>query len=141
MENLVVMPGSARFDLQILESVSGEFGWPVKVLNGQPDVAEAQQHGASAGVLFYRDALGPGCSWLDAIRILRVALPGVHLVACHGFTEAFDWPKLCDAGAFHALWLPLKEDEVRKSLGFISEARKKSLSRAPDRPVRHAGLA
>jgi hypothetical protein len=41
------------------------------------------------------------------------------VIACHGFAESIDWPELCDAGAFHTLWLPLKENEVRQSLGFV----------------------
>lgn len=137
MENLIVMQGSTRFDLPVLEHVAGEFGWAVKVINALSDVA-GQKEGTTAAVLFYRDACGPDCSWPDAIRLLSLALPGVRLVACHGFTEPLDWPKLCDAGAFHALWLPLKEDEVRQSLGFISEAQKKKIPRSIELPTRAA---
>jgi hypothetical protein len=116
--NIIVMPGSARLDLQALQAVAGEFGWAVRVAK---DLREA---GSAQTVLFYRDALGPGCSWLDAVRQLRLALPGARLVACHGLWESIDWPELCDAGAFHALGLPLRANEVRKSLGFISAADK-----------------
>jgi len=49
-------------------------------------------------------------------------LPEARLVACHGLAESIDWPELCDAGAFHALGLPLNEDEVRSSLGFIAQS-------------------
>jgi hypothetical protein len=140
MENLIVMQGSARFDLPVLERVAGEFGWAVKVIHTLSDVAP-QREGTTAALLFYRDACGPDCSWHDAVRLLSLALPGIRLVACHGFTEPLDWPNLCDAGAFHALWLPLKEDEVRQSLGFISEAQKKTVSRSTELPARRAGLA
>jgi hypothetical protein len=117
-ENIIVMPGSARLDLQALQAVAGEFGWAVRVTD---DLHEA---GSAQAVLFHRDALGPGCSWLDAVRQLRLALPEVRLVACHGLWESIDWPVLCDAGAFHALGLPLRSNEVRQSLGFISSADK-----------------
>lgn len=117
--NIIVMPGSARLDLQALQAVAGEFGWGVKVAGDLSEAASAQT------VLFHRDALGPGCSWLDAVRRLKLALPDARLVACHGFSESLDWPELCDAGAFHALGLPLRANEVRKSLGFISEAQKR----------------
>jgi len=117
--NLIVMPGSAWLDLQALQTVAGEFGWAVTASDDLRDAASAQ------GVLFHRDAFGPGCSWIDAVRRLRLALPEARLIACHGFSEAIDWPELCDAGAFHALGLPLRENEVRKSLGFLSEAVKR----------------
>lgn len=116
--NIIVMPGSARLDLLALQAVAGEFGWAVRVTN---DLREA---GSAQTVLFHRDALGSGCSWLDAVRQLRLALPTARLVACHGLWESIDWPELCDAGAFHAIRLPLKANEVRQSLGFISAADK-----------------
>jgi len=122
-ENIIVMPGSARVDLQALQAVAGEFGWEVKVAGDLHEARSAQV------VLFHRDALGPGCSWLDAVRQLRQALPDARLVACHGIWESIDWPELCDAGAFHAIGLPLRANEVRKSLGFISAAGK--ISRRP----------
>jgi hypothetical protein len=122
-ENIIVMPGSARLDLQALQAVAGEFGWAVSVVGDLREAVSART------VLFYRDALGPGCSWLDAVRRLKRALPGVRLIACHGLAESIDWPELCDAGAFHALGLPLRANEVRKSLGFISAAEKISDTR------------
>jgi hypothetical protein len=75
-----------------LQIVAVEFGWVVTVAGDLRDAASAQ------AVLFHRDALGPGCSWLEAVRLLRMALPEARLVACHGFSEAIDWPELCDAG-------------------------------------------
>ena len=113
------MPGSARLDLQALKAVAADFGWTVKVVGNLHDAASAQ------AVLFHRDALGPGCSWLDAVRRLRCELPEARLIACHGLWEAIDWPQLSDAGAFHALGLPLRVSEVRQSLGFLSAAQKR----------------
>ena len=114
----MVMPGSARLDLEALQMVAAEFGWAVRVADNLRDARSAQT------VLFHRDALGPGCSWLEAVRQLKLALPDARLVACYGLWESIDWPELCDAGAFHALGLPLRANEVRKSLGFISSAQK-----------------
>ncbi|MGA2716053.1 MAG: hypothetical protein ABSG41_23385 [Bryobacteraceae bacterium] len=119
--NIVVMPGPACFDLVTLHSVAKEFGWAVDVADDLREVAAAQAHRRTIAVLFHRDALG-SCSWIDAVRLLRSALPEARPVACHGFAEPIDWPGLCDAGAFHALWLPLKEDDVRQSFGFVWEA-------------------
>jgi hypothetical protein len=126
--DIIVMPGFAQLDLQALQAVAGEFGWAVRVAE---DLREA---GSAQTVLFHRDALGSGCSWLDAVRQLKQALPGARLVACHGLGEFIDWPELCDAGAFHAIRLPLKANEVRKSLGFISAARKVSGTRSTPLP-------
>ena len=117
--NLIVMPGSANLDLRALQAAAVEFGWTVRFVH---DVREAA---LARAVLFYRDALGPGCSWLDAVRQFKLALPEARLIVCHGLAEVIDWPELCDAGAFHALGLPLSVNEVRKSLGFVLEAEKR----------------
>lgn len=138
-DKLIVVPGLARLDLQPLQAVAAEFGWTVNVVHDLPDLADAQADGKTAAVLFHRDAFGVDCSWLEAVRLLKLVVPGVRLVACHGFPEQIDWPRLCDAGAFHALWLPLKQNEIRKSLGFISEAEARGTGVAfpPDRrPLR-----
>jgi hypothetical protein len=116
---ITVLPGSARIDLSALRRVAADFGWAVDVAHNLSEAAAAQALRPTVAVLFSSDALGPGNSWIETIRLLRAALPKVRLVACHSFTESIDWPELCDAGAFHALWLPLKEDEVRRTLGFI----------------------
>ena len=52
-------------------------------------------------------------------------MPGVRLVPCHRFSEFTDWDELRDAGAFHALWLPWGENELRQCLGFVWEAEKR----------------
>jgi hypothetical protein len=114
--NIIVMPGSARLDIRTLQAVAGDFGWEVKVARDTREAYKAE------AVFFHRDALGADCSWVDAVRLLRLALPEARLVACHGLAELIDWPELCDAGAFHALGLPLNEDEVRSSLGFIAQS-------------------
>jgi hypothetical protein len=124
-EKLIVMPGFDGLDLHALQAVATEFGWTVNVVRNLADLADAQADGKTAAVFFHRDALGSNCSWFDAIRLLKGVAPALRLVACHGFQEPIDWPRLCDAGAFHALWLPFKENEVRRSLGFISEAEKR----------------
>lgn len=119
IDNIIVMPGSARLDLSPLTAVAEEFGWKVE-LAGDPDRFEALAVSRKPlAVLFHRDAFGQEYSWGETIRLLRVTLPGVSLVALRGFSESIDWQELSDAGAFHSLWLPLKENEVRQSLGFL----------------------
>jgi len=124
-KDIVVMPGSARVYLPPLEAVAGTFGWAVSVTRDLCEVAAAQAQRKSVAVLFCRDTLGQGYSWLETIRLLGRALPEMPLIPCHGFSDPFYWPELCDAGAFHALWLPLRENEVRQSLGFVWEAEKR----------------
>src|ERR1019366_6736360 len=85
----------------------------------------ARSNRTTVAVLFGKEALGPGYSRLETIRLLRLALPKARLVVCHGFSETIDWPELSDAGAFHELWLPLRENEVRLCLGFLREAERR----------------
>lgn len=120
-ENIVLMPGSTWLESPVLHRIAGEFGWQINAAHAMSDVTEKR----TAAVLFSRDALGTELGWLETTRQLRSALPGVPLVACHRFTEIVDWPALCEAGAFHSLWLPLKENEVRRSFGFVWQAEKR----------------
>jgi hypothetical protein len=117
--NIIVLTGSGRLDLQPLHRVVREFGWTIETRRGLDDIAAARPAADTAAVFFDREAVDGGHAWPDAVRRLRCVMPEARLVALHGFAEAFDWPELCDAGVFHSLWLPLKEDEVRKTLGFI----------------------
>jgi hypothetical protein len=130
IKNVIVMPGPVLFDLRAARAVGRSFGWTVEMADDLSDVTAAQPGRRTTALLFHRDAFA-SCSWLEAVRILRSALPEVHLVACHGFSEPIDWPALCDAGAFHALGLPLKEDEVRQGFGFIWEAERRRTEIVP----------
>lgn len=118
---IVVMPGRASFNLKVLHSVARDFGWGVKVAEDLGALCSAQRAEKLTAVLFHRSAF-KSPSWLDALRPVASALPGVRPIACHEFSDAPDWPGLCGAGAFHSLWLPLKEEEVRQSFGFVAEA-------------------
>lgn len=117
-EKVVLLPGSTRLENAVLHRIAAEFGWEIKVAGGLSDT----RHKRTAAILFSRDALGAELGWIETIRRLRCALPDARLVACHGFTDTFDWPALAEAGVFHSLWLPLKENEVRRTFGFVWEA-------------------
>jgi hypothetical protein len=143
-DNLIVLPGIARFDLQTLRPVAEEFGWDVKTVYGLNNAA-ATANDRTAALLFHCSAIGTP-TWIEAVRTVKAMLPEISLVVCHGFSEPVDWPALCEAGAFHALWLPLKENEVRKSFGFVLQSRQRledlSLPRAvPLGPSRAAHRA
>jgi hypothetical protein len=135
---IIVMRGLGQLDLTTLNSVATDFGWTVQVSHDLRETAELVAHINAVAVLTNRDAVSAGFSWLEIIRLLRRNLPAVRLVVCHGFGDAFDWTELCEAGAFHALQLPLKEPELRQSLGFIWEAEKRLTT---SRPVRSNAAA
>ena len=136
MENaIVVMPGSAAIDLLILQTAAEEFGCAVDLIHHLHEAIALQTRVNPVALLFHRDALGPGCPWTDAIRLLRKTIPEARLIACYGFAEPVEWEELSDAGAFHSLVLPLKESEVRQSLGFIGQAEKRGHDGADDRKL------
>ena len=128
----MVMPGSDWFDLPVLQTVAGQFGWDVDVANDLPELAKASPCRKTVAILLHHDALGPGYSWHELIMLLTRTLPDVRVVACIGFQESIHWPELCDAGAFYALWLPLKENELRQCLGFVWEAERRAGSTSGD---------
>ena len=112
---ILAMPGPDHVDLTALHKVCAEFGWDLKT-GGLPDGALPK------AVLLHRDAFGPGYSWLDIVHVCRSKMPEVRLILCHGLSEKIDWPALSRAGAFHAISLPLRESELRQSLGFVWES-------------------
>jgi hypothetical protein len=128
-ERIVIIPGSKRINLRPLHTAARTFGWTVDTHAATAadlgEIAAALRNRGTVALLLFRDALGPERSWAEVIRLLRPALPNVRLIACHEFSEPIDWPALSDAGAFHALCLPLKENELRQCLGFVWEAGKR----------------
>jgi hypothetical protein len=124
IENVIVMPGPGLSPLNAVRNVGRSFGWDVEIADDLSDVCAAQLCRRTAALLFHRDAFGDR-SWLGCVRLLKLTLPRIRLIVCHGFGEPIDWPELCDAGAFDSLWLPLKEDELRRTFGFVWEAEKR----------------
>lgn len=122
---LVVLPGSDGFELGTLRAVSADFGWDLHVAHDLDQVVALQECRNIVAFLFASDALGSGLSWLESISLLQLASPTARLIPCHGFSCTIDWAKLCEAGAFHSLWLPLKKNEIRRSLGFLWESEKR----------------
>jgi len=123
--NIVVVPDMTGLDLTTLNIVAADFGWAVQVAHDLRQTAEMVTPLTTVAVFANHDVVGVGFSWLEIVRVLRRALPEARLIVCHGFGDVFDWTELSDAGAFHALRLPLQEDELRQSLGFIWEAEKR----------------
>lgn len=131
-DNIAVMPGPGQVDLPLLRSVASEFGWTVKIAHGPREITAVDVRKRASVVLFHRETFGSGYSWGETIHRLKQELPAARLIACHGFAESVDWPALSEAGAFHSLWLPMKESEVRRSLGFVWEVNRRSRESASD---------
>jgi hypothetical protein len=117
--DIVALTGSEQLDLHTLRAGARQFGWEFEATNDLGEVIEWQSKRRTLALFFDLPALGPGYTWVDAVRRLRQALPGVRLIVCHGISEVIDWPQLSQAGAFHELLLPLTENETRQSLGFV----------------------
>jgi DNA-binding NtrC family response regulator len=132
-ETLVVMPGFGELFETTLSLVAQEFGWSVETVSHPEQAAAVTSNRRIAAVFFHRQALGPDCSGSDALRQLRATFPEAHLIPCHGFSDPIDWDQLSGAGAFHSLWLPVKENELRQCLGFIWQT-----SRVPAKAERSA---
>ena len=136
-ETLVAMPGFSEAFSTTLALVAQEFGWPVATVSG-PEEASALAHSRRVAAVFVlRDS--SGSSWSEALGQLRIISPEARLIPCCGFSDPVDCDQLRDAGAFHSLWLPLKENELRQCLGFIWQA-----TRVPaqtERTPRKSGLS
>jgi hypothetical protein len=113
---IVTALGADSWDLTVLKRVAPEFGFQVGAPRDPLRVAAA---------LLHRGAFGPGIGWRDAIRRLRLTLPEARVITCHGFSDAIDWGELYDLGTFHAIRVPMKEAEVRQSLGFAWAAERR----------------
>jgi hypothetical protein len=122
---IVIMPGSHRVDLPLVRGAAHEYGWTIHTARNVQELTGAAAHSRIGAVFFQQDSIGSGGSWIEAIALLRSAVPGVRLVACSEFSSGLDYPKLCRAGLFHSVWLPLKSSEVKQCLGFIWEAEKR----------------
>jgi ActR/RegA family two-component response regulator len=133
--NIIVVPGMGDLDLTTLSRVAADFGWTVQVGHDLRQTAELVAQLSTVAIFANHDAVGAGFSWLEIIRVLRRTLPDARLVVCHGFGDVFDWTQLCNAGAFHALQLPLQDPELRQSLGFIWEAEKRLTTAGPVRAI------
>jgi DNA-binding NtrC family response regulator len=133
---LVIMQGADRLELPLLRAAAEEYGWPVQNAGSVNELLHLRKRGKIGAVLFHKDSLGRGGALLGTILQLKNAAPEARLIACNHFSETADYPKLCRAGLFHALWLPLKESEVRQCLGFIWEAEKHSSLKAEPGKIR-----
>ena len=119
-----------------LDALASEFGWSVRNVAGMSELRDVASKGRLVAVLFDSTA-GEG-SWASALRSVQETAPEALAVVCHTSSERIPWPELAEAGAFHALLLPLHPTEVRQSLAFIcaAQTRRRQIRTTPSR--RHA---
>ncbi len=123
-QGTVVLAGSLPVDRLNLDLLAAEFGWSVKEAACLRSVAELNADRNLVAVLFSPFSLA--LPWDQALRRVQDSAPGALPILCHGFAETIDWPLVAEAGAFHSLLLPFALGEVRRSLGFVWDAKCRS---------------
>jgi hypothetical protein len=122
---------SGEIDSAPIMAAARAFGWNTLTLKTLASV-EKLPLDTVAAILFDRAAAGG--SWPEAASRLRRIAPGIPLIACHHITEKLDWPAVSDAGAFHGVRVPLNEDELRQSFGYVWAAMQRDAAPVPARP-------
>ena len=132
--NIILIPEPGRVDFSVLANAAGEMGWTLEVARNLDEVQSARNCRKTVAILLQREAFGSRCSWAEALGNVRGVSGPTRIVVCHSLGEPIDWQSLSDAGAFHALALPLQENEVRQSFGFVwaAENRIDDLAMADD---------
>jgi hypothetical protein len=123
-QGTVVLAGVLPVEHVALDRLVGEFGWSLNEASSLCRVAELNVDHTVVTVLFSPHDLA--LPWDQALRAVLEAAPNALPILCHGFADAVDWPQLAEAGAFHSLRLPLDIREVRQSLGFVWEAKRRA---------------
>ena len=140
MLNVVVL-GNLPADLAVLDRLVVEFGWSLKKAANLAALRRPRGHRDTVAVLF--EASMWGLAWHEVLKMVIDAAPGACPILCHRLSAMLDWPELSAAGAFHALTIPFRENEVRQSLGFVwaakSRPRKVIQLREPGNFYRLAG--
>ena len=129
-----------------METLAAESGWSFEHAG---NLRQLQEIGSTRDVVAVLiEAATLGMPPAEALQAVSEALPKTLPILCHKASENIQWTQLADAGAFHALLLPLRASEVRQTLGFVWEAQRRRRSRAAlrNRPIasghraRRAGL-
>jgi hypothetical protein len=139
-EAWVVLAGGLSVEHVALDSVVAEFGWSLKKACGFRALAALSAESNLVAVLFSPHQLS--LPWEQALKEVLEAAPSALPILCHGFRDLIHWPQAARAGAFHSLLVPFNVREVRQSLGFVYEAKRRSAvipmpRQARRRPVVH----
>ena len=110
-----------------MDTLAAECGWSFEHAANVRQLREIGVERDIVAVLFDASALGVPTK--HALQAVCEVLPNVLPIVCHKSSETIHWSELAQAGAFHALLLPLRASEVRQSLGFVWEAQRRRRSR------------
>jgi len=136
MRETVCLLGSPAHEGLPMDTLAAEYGSSFKHARNLDQLCEVGIENNIVAVLIDSDSLG--ISTKRALESVLDVLPKVLPIVCHKASETIHWSELVDAGAFHALLLPLCASEVRQSLGFVWEAQQRRRTRVlvlPSRPV------
>ncbi len=117
----VVLAGSLPVEHLALDLLVAQFEWSLRECSNLRGVAELNADHNLVAVLFTPRSLG--LPWDRALRGVLDAAPRALPILCHAFSEAIDWPQAAEAGAFCSLLLPFAVGEVRRTLGFVRDAK------------------
>lgn len=121
MQRIISLLGSFPADRAPLRTLAAEFGWHMETADSLESL-EGMHDAPAVAVLFEAAALEMPVE--QALRVVKRLSPGSLPVVCHRPSDHIHWPELAEAGAFHALLLPLKTEEVRQTLGFVRKAQR-----------------
>jgi hypothetical protein len=112
-----------------LRRLAPKFDWLVEEAHSFKHLEEICDRHRVVAVLF--EPYSFGISWPRALQSVLDSAPAALPIVCHRISDVIDWPTLADAGAFHAIPVPLNESEVRLSLGFVWGARSEQQPQSP----------
>jgi DNA-binding NtrC family response regulator len=127
MRETVCLLGNPYGERLSMDALAAESGWAFEHVGNLSQLQEIGVKRNIIAVLIDTGALGMPPN--GALRAVTDVLPNALPILCHKASETIQWAELAQAGAFHALLLPLRASEVRQTLGFVSEAHRRRRSR------------
>jgi hypothetical protein len=133
MDGTLIFLGNICAERLPVDILAAEFGWAIRNVTDLDDLWEIGTQRRIIAVLFDAQTLHlvPDC----ALKAIQDAAPNALPIVCYRSSEPIRWSELAEAGAFHALLLPLHSDEVRQSLAFVREAQVRRRSKVISLPL------
>jgi hypothetical protein len=114
--SILALLGDYADDRDVLDRAAAEFGWATAIVGDDEELARLGRVAPVAGVLLDMEALGSG---LPPALFTPCHLPKI---LCARAARRLDHDDLVRFGAYDALLMPLRFNEVRQSLGFLAQA-------------------
>jgi len=120
---VVVFLGGCCAGCPALDSIVEQFGWSLEFAPTFENLGERSGRQNIVAVFLDPGSLDlPPC---EALQSAHEAAPRARQILCHRFSDTMSLPEMAEAGAFHALPLPLDPAEVRQCLGFVWAAERR----------------